>query len=89
MSDLANRIYSNGQVAETMKEYKFIVILMNKGAVERSKHMTIIIMSQIGKTILKVRNVWLERGLEETVYDVQFGFRKGVGTKNPTLMSEW
>ena len=42
-------------------------------------------MSQIGKITLKELNDRLKRRVEETVFDVQFGFRKGFGTRNATF----
>ena len=76
ITDLAIRIYSTGQVPEAMKEFEFIVIPKKDRAVECSKHKTVSIMSQIGKIILKVLNERLERKVNETVDNVQFGFRK-------------
>ena len=69
-----------------MKESEFIVIPKKNGAVECSKHRTISIMSQMGKIVLKVLNERLERKVNETIDNVQFGFRKGVGTRNATFM---
>ena len=86
ITELANKIYRTGQVPESMKESEFIVIPKKAGAVECSKHRTISIMSQMGKIILKVLNDRLNRKVEETVDDVQFGFRKGMGTRNATFM---
>ena len=54
ITELANRIYSTGQVPEAMKESEFIVILKKDGAVECSKHITISIISQKGKIVLRV-----------------------------------
>ena len=53
---------------------------------ECSKQRTIRIMSQMGKIVLKVLNERLERKVNETIDNVQFGFRKGVGTRNATFM---
>ena len=36
--------------------------------------------------ILKVLNYRLKRKVEETVVDVQFDFRKRIGTRNATFM---
>ena len=69
-----------------MKESEFIVIPKMDGAVECNKHRTINIMSQMGKIVLKVLNEMLERKVNETVDNVQFGFIKGVGTRNATFM---
>ena len=86
ITKLANRIYRMRQVPETMKESEFIVIPKKEGAVECSKHRTITIMSKIGKIILKVLTDRLKKKMEETVGDVQFHFRKGMGTRNATFM---
>ena len=70
ITELANRIYSTGQVPEAMKESEFIVIPKMDGAVECSKHRTISIMSQMRKIVLKVLNERLERKVNETVDNV-------------------
>ena len=54
ITDLANTIYSTGQVPDKMKESEFLVIPKKNGAVECSKHRTISIMSQVAKIVLKV-----------------------------------
>ena len=80
ITKLANQIYSIGQVSEPMKESVFIVIPTKKVAVEYIKHRKVSIMSQIVKKILKVQKDRLKRTIRETVDDMQFGFRKGIGT---------
>ena len=86
ITELANRMYSTGQVPEMRKESEFIVILKKNGAVDCNKHRRISIMSQMGKIVLKVLNGRLEGKVNETVDNVQFGFRKGLGTRNATFM---
>ena len=86
ITELANLIYSSGQVPESMKESEFLVIPKKNGAVECSNHRTISIMSQIAKIILKVLDERLKRKVVETVDKVQFGFRKGMGCRNATFM---
>ena len=86
ITDLANTIYSTGQVPDKMKESEFLVIPKKNGAVECSKHRTISIMSQVAKIVLKVLDVRLKSKVEETVDKAQFGFRKGSGTRNATFM---
>ena len=70
----------------TMKESELTVIPKKEVTVEFSKHWTTSIMSQFGKIRLKALNDSLKRKVEETVDDVQFGFRKGMGTTNATFM---
>ena len=84
-TELANQIYRTRQVPETMKESEFIVIPKKRITVECSKHTTISIMRKIEKIILKVLNERLKRKVEEPEDDVQFGFMKGMGTKNATF----
>ena len=43
-------------------------------------------MSQMGKGIMKVLNERLKSKVEENVDIVQFGFRKGLSTRNATFM---
>ena len=50
ITELANRMYSTGQVPEMRKESEFIVILKKNGAVDCNKHRRISIMSQMGKS---------------------------------------
>ena len=52
---------------------------------ECSRHRTISIMSQMSKIILKIFNERLKK-MEVTVDNVQFGFSKGSGTRNATLV---
>ena len=86
ITNLANTIYSTGEVPENMKESEFLVIPKKNGAVECGKHRTISIMSQVAKIVLKVLDERLKRKVEEGVDKVQFGFRKGLGTRNATFM---
>ena len=86
ITDLANLIYSTGEVPENMKESEFLVIPKKSGAVECEKHRTISIMSQVAKIVLKVLDRRLKRKVEEIVDKTQFGFKKGVGTRNATFM---
>ena len=51
ITELANPIYSTGQVLEVMKESEFIVIPKKYGALECIKHRTIGITSQMGKIV--------------------------------------
>ena len=69
-----------------MKESEFKVIPKKDGAAKCSKHRTISIKSQMGKIVLKLLNERLERKVNETVDNVQFRFRKEVGTRNATFM---
>ena len=86
ITNLANTIYSTGQVPENMKESEFLVIPKKNGAVECGKHRTISIMSQVAKIILKVLDERLKSKVDEGVDKAQFGFRKGLGTRNATFM---
>ena len=54
ITDLANLIYTTGQVPGSMKESEFLVIPKKSGAIECEKHRTISIMSQVAKIVLKV-----------------------------------
>ena len=86
ITELANLIYSSGNVPEKIKESEFIVIPKKEGGVDCSRHRTVSIMSQMSKIILKIVNERMKRKVEETVDNVQFGFRKGLGTRNATFM---
>ena len=47
-----------------------------------SRQRTINIMSQMSKIFLKKVNEGLKNKVEETVDNMQFGFRKNLGTRN-------
>ena len=86
ITNLANTIYSTGEVPENMKVSEFLVIPKKNGAVECAKHRTNSIMSQVGKIVLKVLNKRLKKRVKEEVDKAQFGFREGLGTRNETFM---
>ena len=53
---------------------------------ECTKHRTISVLSQIGKIILKVLHDRLKKKMDETVDYFQFGFRKGMSTRNVSFV---
>ena len=82
LTDLANKIYSTGNIPERMKEPEFIVIPKKEGATECDKHRRISIISQMVKMILKVIDNRLKSKVEEHVDGAQFGIRKDKGAGN-------
>lgn len=83
--ELANQIYSTGCIPEQMKQSVFIIIPKKQGEIKCEKHRTISITSQI-KIILKVIRERILMRVMERVDNVQFGFRKGKGTRNTIFM---
>ena len=62
------------------------MVIPNKSrAVECSKRRTIRIMSHMAKIVLKNLYEKLKGKVEETVDKAQFGFRKGMETRNATF----
>ena len=55
-------------------------------AIDCRRHRTIGITSQKAKIIQKVNNERLKKKVVETVYMVQFGFKKGLESSNATFM---
>ena len=86
ITDLANSMYSTGQVPDNMKFSEFLTIPKKKGALEHSTHRTINVILQMAKVVLKVLDVSSKRKVEETVDKVQFGFLKGLGTRKATFI---
>ena len=85
ITNLANTIYSTGEVPENMKESEFLVFPKKNGAVECANHRTISIISQVAKLVLKILDERLMRKVEG-VDKAQFGFRKGLRTRNANFM---
>ena len=82
MTVLANKIYETGYIPEDMKDNLFIAIPKQPRTTECAKHRTISLMSQMGKVLLRVLMVRIRRKVQENVDNVQYGFRKGKGTRN-------
>ena len=82
MTGLTNMIYNTGYVPLDMRDNIFVTIPKQPGTTECGKHRTISIMSQMGKIPLRVLNARIKGNIQENVESVQYGFRKGKGTRN-------
>ena len=71
----------NSAVATGLEKVSFIPIPKKGNAKECSNYLTIAIMSQASKVMLKIVQARLQQYVKHELPDVQAGFRKGRGTE--------
>lgn len=79
--ELFNMIYDTGIIPEEWLLSIFIPIPKKLNAKECSEHRTISLISHTLKAFLKIIHNRLYHKLEENISETQFGFRKGLGTR--------
>lgn len=81
MVELINTIYKTGVIPNEWLLSTFITIPKKKSAKHCSDYRTISLMAHTLKILLKVIHNRIYRKLDADVGDTQFGFRKGLGTR--------
>src|SRR5215469_13535983 len=85
ITTLANKIYESGELTNQMSKSVFIAIPKVQGTLEREKHCTISIMSQVTKILLRVILTRIRNKIRPQISEEQYGFVKGKGTRNGIL----
>ena len=73
----------NSAVATGLEKSVFIPILKKGNAKECSNYCTIALISHASKVTLKILQARLQQYMNRELPDVQSGFRKGRGTRDP------
>ena len=79
----------NSAVAQDWKRSVFIPIPKKGNAKECSNYLTIALISQTSKELLKILQARLQKYMNQELSDVQAGFRKGRGTRNQIADIHW
>ena len=79
----------NSAVAQDWKRSVFIQIPKKGNAKECSSYHTIALISHSSKVILKILQARLQQYTNRELPDVQAGFRKGRGTRDPIANIHW
>ena len=79
----------NSAVATGQKRLVFIPIPKKGNAKECSNYWTIVLMSHTSKVMLKILQARLQQYVNHELTDVQAGFQKGRGTRDPIANIRW
>ena len=79
----------NSAVAKVWKRSLFIPIAKKDKAKEYSNYHTIALISHASKVMLKILQARLQQYMNHELPDVQYGFRKGRGTRNQIANIHW
>ena len=79
----------NSAVATGLERSVFISIPKKGNAKECSNYCTIALISHASKVMLKILQARLQQYVNHELPDVQAGFRKGRGTKDPIANIHW
>ena len=79
----------NSAVATGLERSVFISIPKKGNAKECSNYLTIALISQASKVMLKILQARLQQYMNHELSDVQAGFRNGRGTRDHTANIHW
>ena len=79
----------NSAVAQDWTRSVFIPIPKKGNAKECSNYLTIALISQTSKELLKILQARLQKYMNQELSDVQAGFRKGRGTRDQKTNILW
>ena len=88
-SQNASKIWKTQQWPQNWKRSVFIPILKKGSAKECSNYCTIVLISHASKVMLKILRARLQQYVNKELPDVQFGFRKGRGTRDQIANICW
>ena len=88
---ICQQIWKTQQWPQDWKRSIFIPIPKKDNAKECSNYLTIALISQVSKVMLKILQARLQQKVNHELPDVQTGFRKGRGTRDqmPTSAGSW
>lgn len=81
LKQIFNTIYDGGFIPSDWLRSTFIPIPKKHNAKECKDHRTISLMSHVLKIFLRIIHQRIYKKIEEHIADSQFGFRKGLGTR--------
>ena len=84
LHSICQQILKTQQWPQDWKRSVFIPIPKKGNAKECSNYRTIALISHAGKVMLKILQARLQQHVNRELPDVQVGFRKGRGTRDPT-----
>ena len=86
---ICQQIWKTRQWPQDKKRSVFIPISKKGNAKECSNYCTIALISHISKVMLKILQARLQPYMNHELPDVQAGFRKGRGTRDPNANIRW
>ena len=89
LHSICQQIWKTQQWPQDWKKSVFIPIPKKGNAKECSKYYTITLISHTSKVMLKILQARLQQYMNHEPPDVQAGFRKGRGTKDPIANIHW
>ena len=85
LNSICQQIWKTQQWPQAWKRSVFIPIPKKGNAKECSNYHTIALISHASKEMLKILQARLQQYMNHELPDVQAGFRKGRGTRVPTI----
>jgi len=82
LSKLSNTIYHTGEWPQNFTEVTMIALKKKTKATKCSEYRTISFIGHTAKKIAKILRRRIEKKIEDVLGRVQFGFRRGKGTRN-------
>ena len=89
LHSICQQIWKTQQWPQDWKRSVFIPILMKGNAKECSNYCTVALISQASKVMLKILQAKLQQYVNCELPDVQAGFAKGRGTRDPIDNIHW
>ena len=89
LHSICQEIWKTQQWPQDWKRSVFIPILKKGNAKESSNYYTVALISHASKVMLKILQASLEHDVNHELADVQAGFRKGRGTRDPIANIRW
>ena len=89
LHSICQQIWKTQQGSQDWKRSVFIPIPKKGNAKEGSSHCTIALISHVSKVMLKILQPRLQQYVNCKLPDVQAGFRKGRGTRDPIVNICW
>ena len=89
LHSICQGIWKTQQWPQDWKRSVFIPILKKGNAKESSNYYTVALISHASKVMLKILQASLEHDVNHELADVQAGFGKGRGTRDPIANIRW
>ena len=89
LHSICQQISKTQQWSQDWKRSVFIPILKKGNAKQCSNYCTIALISHTCKVMLKILQARLQQNMNYELTDVQAGFRKGRGTRDPITNIHW
>ena len=82
LTKLSNTVYNNGELPQDFTEVTMTALKKKTKATKRTDYRTISLIAHTAKIIAKILRRRIEKKIEDTLGEDQFGFRRGKGTRN-------